>query len=123
MQRSELRKLNLQQVCDADFLNSSTKAVIFLDHEALPTLEYTKDIMKPSAQALEDLREICSDPLNRNIVIIFSNQSVHQLQEHFACLSDLENLWLAAESGYLYHPGAGSDWRKLISLSNKVWFN
>ena len=59
------------------------------------------------------------------------------MQEHFAPLlkENLENVWLAAESGYLYRNcssnsssiggdhGSSATWRKLISLSNKVWFN
>jgi trehalose 6-phosphate synthase/phosphatase len=36
----------------------------------------------------------------------------------------IDNIWLAAESGYLYKPGDTlGEWKKLISLSNKVWFN
>lgn len=108
LQRSELRKLNLQLACESDFLSSS-KCVIFIDHEALPTLEYSKDLMCPTPQALEDIREIASDPLSRNIVIIFSNQTVPIVEEHFAPLLGLDNLWLAAESGYLYRTGPPSD--------------
>lgn len=37
--------------------------------------------------------------------------------------SDLESVWLAAESGYLYRMPDQEEWRKLISLANKVWFN
>ena len=91
---------------------------------------------------LNDLREIASDPLNRNIVVIFSNQSVLMLEDHFSQLikDGVENLWLAAESGYQYSTGqmapvpsvdeqkAGLQmplrkWSQLISLSNKIWFN
>lgn len=135
--------------------------MIFLDHEALPVLEYSKEEMSPTPEVLEDIKEIASDPLNRNIVIVFSNQSVQMLSEHFAPITKngLDNLWLAAESGYLYKANAGNSnhssalhhneaphaphthapasahhpntsptdsdnsWHKLISLSNKVWFN
>lgn len=64
------------------------------------------------------------------------------LSEHFAPITKngtLDNLWLAAESGYLYKAGGshqsphhpteeggvanGGEWKKLISLANKVWFN
>lgn len=82
LQRSDLRKLNLMQACDQDFPDSN-KCVIFIDHEALPVLEYSKENMTPDSQVLEDIKEIASDPLNRNIVIVFSNQSVPMLQEHF----------------------------------------
>lgn len=58
--------------CEGDFLKSS-KCVIFIDHEALPTLDYSKESMTPTSEALEDIKEIASDPLNRNIVIVFSN--------------------------------------------------
>jgi trehalose-phosphatase len=56
---------------------------------------------------LDDLREISSDPLNRNIVVVFSNQSVLMLEDHFNQLikDDVENLWFAAESGYQYSTG------------------
>jgi hypothetical protein len=47
--------------------------VIFIDHEALPYLEYSKESMSPTPEVLEDIKEIANDPLNRNIVIIFSN--------------------------------------------------
>jgi intracellular sulfur oxidation DsrE/DsrF family protein len=57
--------------------------VIFLDHEALPVLEYSRESMTPTPSVLENIREIVSDPLNRNIVIIFSNQSVEVIEEHF----------------------------------------
>jgi hypothetical protein len=104
MQRSDLRKLNVQQACETDFLPAG-KCVIFIDHEALPVLEYSKEEMSPTPEVLEDIREIASDPLNRNIVIVFSNQSVQMLSDHFASITKhgpLDNLWLAAESGYLY---------------------
>jgi hypothetical protein len=105
--------------------------VIFIDHEALPVLEYSKESMTPTASVLDNIREIVSDPLNRNIVIIFSNQSVGVIEEQFGRLlkSDgesgsgggLENLWVAAESGYLYRTGSqsgeNSEWRKLRNLS------
>lgn len=78
LQRSDLRKLNLLHACDQDFPESN-KCVIFIDHEALPVLEYSKENMTPDSQVLEDIREIASDPLNRNIVIVFSNQSVPML--------------------------------------------
>jgi predicted transcriptional regulator len=98
--------------------------VIFIDHEALPVLDYSKESMMPTASVLENIREIVSDPLNRNIVIIFSNQSVGVIEEQFAHLlkdGGLENLWIAAESGYLYRTGSStgenSEWRKLRNLS------
>jgi hypothetical protein len=63
--------------------------------------------MTPTQQVLDDLREISSDPLNRNIVVVFSNQSVLMLEDHFSQLikDDVENLWFAAESGYQYSTG------------------
>jgi hypothetical protein len=63
--------------------------------------------MTPTQQVLDDLREISSDPLNRNIVVVFSNQSVLMLEDHFNQLikDDVENLWFAAESGYQYSTG------------------
>lgn len=93
-----------------DFLPAS-KCVIFLDHEALPIIEYSKEEMSPTTEVLEYIKELASDPLNRNIVIVFSNQSVQMLSEHFAPITKnggLENLWLAAESGYLYKANTGS---------------
>lgn len=91
---------------------------------------------------MQDLREIANDPLNRNIVVVFSNQSVLMLEDHFNQLikDDVENLWFAAESGYQYSTGqmaspqntdelkAGLQqpqrkWCQLISLANKIWFN
>jgi trehalose 6-phosphate synthase/phosphatase len=53
---------------------------------------------------------------------------VDLLEEHFYPLlkdGGHENLWLAAESGYLYRTGSsnGGEWRKLINLSTKIWFN
>ena len=70
-------------------------------------LDYAKENMTPTQQVLDDLREIASDPLNRNIVVIFSNQSVLMLEDHFNQLikDGVENLWLAAESGYQYSTG------------------
>jgi trehalose 6-phosphate synthase/phosphatase len=106
--------------------------VIFIDHEALPVLDYSKESMTPTSSVLENIREIVSDPLNRNIVIIFSNQSVGVIEEQFASLLNsegdgLENLWIAAESGYLYRTGSQSgenaEWRKLRNLATQVWFN
>ena len=104
--------------------------MIFIDHEALPVLEYSKESMTPTPSVLENIREIVSDPLNRNIVIIFSNQSVEIIEEHFSHLlkdGGLENLWIAAESGYLYRTGSStgenSEWRKLRNLATQVWFN
>ena len=84
--------------------------MIFIDHEALPVLEYSRVSMSPTKQALDDIREISKDPLNRNIFVVFSNQTVSSLQEHFARILNegLDNLWLAAESGYLYRTGSGS---------------
>ena len=127
--RSDMRMLNFQSACDQDF-SKSNKCVIFIDHEALPVLEYSKESMTPTASVLDNIREIVSDPLNRNIVIIFSNQSVGVIEEQFGRLlkSDgestsggLENLWVAAESGYLYRTGSlsgeNSEWRKLRNLS------
>ena len=35
----------------------------------------------------------------------------------------VDNVWLAAESGYLYRMGCKNEWQPLISLSNKVWLN
>ncbi len=72
--------LNSQVACDQDFAQSN-KCVIFIDHEALPVVEYSKESMTPKPSVLENIREIVSDPLNRNIVIIYSNQSVGVLQE------------------------------------------
>lgn len=43
------------------------------------------------------------------------------MKEYF--LDNVDNIWLVAESGYLYKMGESSDWKKLISLSNKVWIN
>lgn len=34
---------------------------------------------------------------------------------------DAENVWLVAESGYLYKTGPNSQWKKLISLCNQIW--
>lgn len=34
---------------------------------------------------------------------------------------EIDDVWLAAESGYLYKTGELSEWKKLISLSNKIW--
>jgi trehalose-6-phosphatase len=51
------------------------------------------------------------------------------LNEHFQPITksgQLDNLWLAAESGYLYKTGGSNgdgEWKKLINLANKVWFN
>ena len=123
--RSDMRMLNFQSACDQDF-SKSNKCVIFIDHEALPVLDYSKESMTPTASVLENIREIVSDPLNRNIVIIFSNQSVGVIEEQFASLLNaegdgLENLWIAAESGYLYRTGSksgeNSEWRKLRNLA------
>lgn len=70
-------------------------------------MDYAKENMTPTQQVLNDIREIASDPLNRNIVVIFSNQSVLMLEDHFSQLikDGVENLWLAAESGYQYSTG------------------
>ena len=67
--KSDLRKLNLID-CDTHF-HSAKRSVIFIDHEALPTVDYAKDSMRPTRSTLDDLDEISLD--NRNIVIIFSN--------------------------------------------------
>ena len=42
------------------------------------------------------------------------------MEEYFGDISDL---WMAADSGYLYKMGSKHGWKKLISLSNKVWFS
>ena len=85
LSRSELRKINIQAACESDFKGAS-KCVIFVDHEALPILDYSKEDMRPTPAALEDLKQLASDPLNRNIVIVFSNQSKAQVLDHFAAL-------------------------------------
>ena len=36
---------------------------------------------------------------------------------------DCTNMWLVAESGYLYKTGPQSQWQKLITLAKRVWFN
>jgi len=35
----------------------------------------------------------------------------------------VDGIWLAAESGYQYRTGESSEWKKLITLSSKVWFS
>lgn len=67
--KTDLRKLNVQD-CDNDFF-CANKCVIFIDHEALPILEYSKETMAPSKSILDDLDEITLD--NRNIVVVYSN--------------------------------------------------
>jgi trehalose 6-phosphate synthase/phosphatase len=37
--------------------------------------------------------------------------------------NEIDDVWLAAESGYLYKMGEKHEWKKLISLANKVWLN
>jgi trehalose-phosphatase len=93
--------------------------VIFIDHEAIPSVEYAAESMKPTREALDDLEEISLD--KRNTLIIFSNQSKEVVKEYFE--EHLDNVWLVAESGYVFKTGDGSDWKKLISLGNKVWIN
>lgn len=64
-----MRKLNIFE-CDSYFANAN-RCVIFVDHEALPIVDYAKDSMRPTMQVLEDLEEIALD--HRNTVIVFSN--------------------------------------------------
>jgi trehalose-6-phosphatase len=66
---------------------------------------------------LDDLEEIALD--TRNTVIVFSNQSKEVMNDFFEL--DNENVWLVAESGYLYKTGSNAPWKQLISLSNKIW--
>jgi trehalose-6-phosphatase len=73
--------------------------------------------MRPTPEVLEDIRELAS----HSVVVLFSNQSVQLIEELFAPLLSLENLILAAESGYLFR--TEGKWHKLISLADKVWFN
>jgi len=115
-QKTEMRKLNLFEA-DSSFANSN-KCVLFVDHEALPILEYAKDSMAPTKQILDDLREIALD--SRNTVIVFSNQCKEVMSSYFN-QEDYENIWLVAESGYLYKEGPNSHWKQLLSLSNKIW--
>ena len=111
------RRLDVMD-CEGQFHNAN-KCVIFIDHECVPVLEYTREQSRtPTAQFLEDLRELVQD--NRNIVVVFSNQSVDVVKEQFGGVGD--DLWVAAESGYLYKQ-AGHGWKKLIQLANKVWLN
>jgi trehalose 6-phosphate synthase/phosphatase len=115
-QKNDLRKLNVAEV-ESSFFNSN-KCVIFIDHEALPTIEFGKNSMQPSEQVLESIEEISLD--NRNTVIVYSHQSRKVLEETF---SSIENLCLCAESGYLYKMRSSSDWIKLMHLANKVWLS
>ena len=57
--------------------------------------------MKPCQSVLDDLEEIALD--SRNVVIVFSNQSADVMEESF---KEVDNIWLAAESGYLYKCGS-----------------
>ena len=97
----------------------SNRSVIIVDEEAIPMTEYGGgQETQPSKQFLEDLEEITLD--NRNIVVIFSNQSVEVLESHFLGLDDL---WLAPESGYMYRTGA-VPYQKLITMANNgVWIH
>ncbi len=45
-QKNDLRKLNIAEV-ESCFFNSN-KCVIFIDHEALPTIEFGRNTMQPS---------------------------------------------------------------------------
>lgn len=67
--KTQLRKLNVFD-CDSYF-SSAKKCVLFIDHEALPTVDYAEDSMRPTRSTLDDLEEIALD--SRNTVIIFSN--------------------------------------------------
>ena len=67
---------------------------------------------------LDDLLEITLD--NRNTVIVFSKVSKKVLSGLFVKIPEI---WLAAESGYLYKMGELIDWHKLISLANNLWMN
>eukprot|EP00347_Sterkiella_histriomuscorum_P002755 403366928 len=115
--KSQLKKLDLFE-CDSNFQNSK-RCVIFIDHEALPTLDYAQDTMMPIRSTLEDLEEIAVD--SRNTVIIFSNQSKNTMKELFE--QTVNNIWLVAESGYLYKTGPQAHWKQLTQLAKKVWLN
>ena len=79
LQKTEMRRLNVFEV-DAAFAGAN-RCVLFFDHEALPILDYARDAMQPSQQALDDLREIALD--SRNTVIVFSNQSKEVMTSYF----------------------------------------
>jgi hypothetical protein len=66
--KSELRKLDISE-CASEFYHSS-KCVIFIDHEALPIVEYAKNNMQPLKCVLDDIEEISLD--HRNTIIIYS---------------------------------------------------
>ena len=55
--------------------------MIFIDHQALPVVEYAKDSMKPTKEVLADLEEISLD--TRNTLIIYSNESKELMKEYF----------------------------------------
>ena len=44
--KNDLRRLNIFE-CDSEFFDSN-KCLIFLDHEAIPILEYSKETMTPT---------------------------------------------------------------------------
>ena len=77
--KTGLRKINLQE-CTNAFQNSN-HCVIFIDHQALPVVDYAKDSMKPTKEVLADLEEISLD--SRNTLIIFSNESKELMKEYF----------------------------------------
>jgi len=113
---SELRKLNIAD-CEYHFFNAN-KSVIFIDHEALPVFDDGSYYMQPTEKILEDIHELTLD--KRNTVVIFSNKSKEALIQYFGHINDI---WLAAESGYLYKTGSKSEWKKLILLAKRIWLN
>lgn len=60
--------------------------------------------MRPTRATLDDLEEIAVD--SRNTVIVFSNQCRNVMSELFE--QTVNNIWLVAESGYLYKTGPNS---------------
>jgi len=74
--------------------------------------------MRPTQLVLADLEELSLD--SRNTIVVFSNQSRRTMEEWFGHIDDL---WLVAESGYTFKMGTKSEWKHLISLSNRVWLD
>lgn len=84
------------EACAAKF-GKCHRCLILIDHEALPRKQFGRGEMHPTDQTIMDLAEITQD--SRNTVALISCESRSYMQKVF---NRVQNLWLAAESGYEY---------------------
>ena len=99
--------------CYAHFLRAKRSVACF-EMEALPHQRYTNDSI-PTPEVIETIHSLVTDP--RNTVVIIGNHTKKSMDHWFLVNRKLgvasSNLWIAAESGYLYKAGNDHKWSTL----------